>query len=290
LPKLDDPIARAVVWGSLREGLLDAKVDPETYLAAVESALPGDGDIAVESVLGGSRGGVIGALDLYFARPDDRDRMAAVVRTILDAAAAGSNRQLIATRALIHATDDVAMLQGWLDGSAPDGLVTDEDFRWRVLRRLCALGVADHDDISREQDRDPSSQGALHALRCRASLPDPDVKAEVWQALTADRERSNYELYAMAECFFTPGQTDLTRPFVRRYFDDFPGIAEFRTGVLLEQITSMAYPRYAVDDETISLAEACLAGTDLDTFVRRAVSDNTDDLRRVLRSTAAFPR
>ena len=69
LPLIQDPVARAVIWGSLREGLLDAVVDPETYLATAESALPQDGDLAVETVLGGRFTGLLGALGTYLVCP-----------------------------------------------------------------------------------------------------------------------------------------------------------------------------------------------------------------------------
>ena len=59
-----------------------------------------------------------------------------------------------------------------------------------------------------EQDRDPSSQGALHALSCRAVLPDPAVKEEVWGSITTDPDLSNYELYALVEAFFRRDQVE----------------------------------------------------------------------------------
>ena len=290
LPRIEDPVARAVIWGSLREGLLDSAVDPEIYLSAIETALPNDGDLAVEAMLIGSRSGAIGALGRYLAAPDDRDRVVHVAEQILDAAAPGSNRQLIATRSLVAVTTDVDLLQRWLSGEAPEGLVTDEDFRWRVLRALCALGAAGLDDVAREQDRDPSSQGALHALSCRAVLPDPAVKEEVWGSITTDPDLSNYELYALVEAFFRRDQVELTAPYVERYFTDIPGTAKIRTGWMVERTAELGFPKYAVEASTVARAEACLDDESLDTGLRRQISDSTDDLKRALRSREAFPR
>jgi aminopeptidase N len=290
LPLIQDPVARAVVWGSLREGLLDAVVDPETYLATAESALPLDGDLAVETVLGGRFTGLLGALGKYLAAPGDPARVEAIALRVLAGAAPGGNRQLVAARAAIWATADADLLQGWLSGEArPTGLLADDDFRWRILETLCGLGVAGPDDIAREQDRDFSSQGALHARRCTAALPDPDTKAEVWQAITTDTALTNSELYASAEAFFRHDQVDLTAPFVSRYFAEIPGTANVRTGWVVEQVAHLLFPRVAVDESSLALAATCLARDDLEPGVRRAISDNTDDLRRVLRSRAAFP-
>jgi aminopeptidase N len=290
LPKIEDPVPRAVLWGSLREGLLDSVVDPEIYLSAIEAALPSDGDLAVEAMLSGGRSGAIGVLNRYLTADGDRDRVVRVAERILGEAAPGSNRQLIATRALVAVTPDVDLLEGWRAGTAPEGLIADEDFRWRVLKALCALGAAGVDDIAREQDRDPSSQGALHALGCRAMLPEPAVKEEVWRSITTDAALSNYELYALAEAFFRHDQVELTRPYAERYFTEIPGTAKIRTGWMVERAAELGFPKYAVGADTVGWAEACLADDSLDTGLRRQISDATDDLKRALSSQQAFPR
>ncbi len=141
LQKISDPLARAVVWGALRESLHDGALHPESYLATLEQALPAETDLAVDVILGAAPSvGVIGALGRYFAAPTHRDRLAELADALLAAAPPGSNRQLIAVRAVIDLTRDVDRLQRWLDGGAPTGVPVDEDFRWRVLIALCAQG------------------------------------------------------------------------------------------------------------------------------------------------------
>jgi hypothetical protein len=50
----------------------------------------------------------------------------------------------------------------------------------------------------------------------------------------------------------------------------------------------LAFPRFAVRDEVIELADRVLAEEGLDSSVRRAISDATDDLRRLRASRQAF--
>ncbi len=110
LPKIENPVARAVVWGSLREGLFDGRIDPEIYLRTMEAALPGADDLTIECVLGtGWRSGASGLLGRYFVA-SDAERLAALATRVMDAAAPGSNRQLISSRALIGTTRDVDLL------------------------------------------------------------------------------------------------------------------------------------------------------------------------------------
>ncbi len=111
----------------------------------------------------------------------------------------------------------------------------------------------------------------------------------MWHALTRDAALTNSELYASSEAFFRYNQVALTAPFVSRYFAEVPETARIRTGWVVEQVAHLLFPRVAVDESTLALAATCLAGDDLEPGVRRAISDNTDDLRRVLRSRAAFP-
>ncbi len=216
LARLGDPVARAVTWGALREGLLDATVDPELFVRTIEQALPEESDLTFENVL---LKGAVFELGRYFAAAGDRGRLSAVAVRLLEWAAPASNRQLIAVRALIALTEDAALLRGWLSGdTTPSGLVADEDFRWRLTKALCALGQFDRDHIAAERWRDPSSQGALPALRCHAALPDPSSKAEVWRLITTDDGLSNYEVYALAESFFRNDQVELTAAVRRALF------------------------------------------------------------------------
>ncbi len=292
LQAIDDPLARAVIWGALREGLSDAALDPEAYLVALERGLPRESDLAVEQLLGSGSpfAGAIGRVGTYFGDPSRRSRLASLAASLLHMSEAGSNRQLIAVRALIGLTDDVERLKGLLEGPVPDGLRVDADFRWRVTRALCELGAFGPEQIAAESGRDPSSQGALHALRCKASIPDASTKSAVWTSISTDTDLSNYELYALAEYFFRPGQTELTAAYVARYFADIPKSAQIRTGWMVEQVASRSYPRLAVSAGTVELAGRCLAADSLDTGVRRSMSDRTDDLQRVVASRDRFGR
>jgi aminopeptidase N len=288
LERIDDPLGRAVIWAALREGMLDARVDPEQYLRAVETALHGETDLGVEKVLGSVHGGLIGQLAVLLTAPDDRNRLTAVAAQLLAGAKPSSNRQVVAARALVAVSDDDQLLRAWLDGQAPEGLRVDEDLRWRVTRALCELGVFGAAEIDAEQARDRSSQGAEYALRCRATVPDAASKQDVWTSITSDHTLSNYDLCALCEYFFRPGQLELTEPYVERYFTEIPGTASFRSGALVDASVKLAFPRFAVSDRTLQLAEQTMARNDLTPGVRRGISDGADDLRRALRVRARY--
>jgi aminopeptidase N len=106
--------------------------------------------------------------------------------------------------------------------------------------------------------------------------------------MMTDEHLSNYELYALAEGFWRPEQTELTAPYVERYFDEIAGTAALRQGWVVAQLAGLAYPRTAVAPDTLDRSNALLGRDDLDAGVRRSVVDATDDVRRALASRDRF--
>jgi aminopeptidase N len=279
LPRIDDPVTRAVVWSSLTYAVDDAELDPREMLGVLEEALPLEvHDVALSSLLSWATTTLRGR---YLPPGPDDARVAALAIDVLDHAAAGSGAQIAAARGIAACATDSETLGGWLDGSAPKGLSVDTDMRWTVLHRLCVLGAADEALIEAELSRDHSAAGAVQAARCRAALPTPAAKEAAWQLITRDASASNYELYATCEGFWAPEQADLTAPYVRRYFDEIPATTHLRTGWVVGEVARLAYPRYAVDVATVDVAESVLGG-ELPPGVRRSIADRTDDLHRAL--------
>ncbi len=161
---------------------------------------------------------------------------------MLEASEPGSNRQLVVARQLLLVCRDTAFLESWLDGHAPTGLLVDSDLRWRVLEELCAAGHAGLDEIAREREADPSSQGALAAVRCGAAIPSHDGKREAWETIASDETVSNNDLFALTGSFVRPFQQEVTRPYELRFFTDLPATARIRSGFAVELSCRNCYP------------------------------------------------
>jgi aminopeptidase N len=119
-------------------------------------------------------------------------------------------------------------------------------------------------------------------------MADATVKQDVWTTIVSDRSLSNYDLYALCEFFFRPGQLDLTAPYVERYFTDIPQTATFRSGAVVDASAKLVFPRFAVSEPTLELTGQTLSRDDLTPGVRRAISDGADDLRRAVRVRARY--
>ncbi|MGC4821927.1 aminopeptidase N [Micromonospora sp. DT63] len=283
LPRLTDPLTRAVLWGEALDAVTDGERPVGGLVDLMVEALPAETEVIIaEDVLTLSRSLVDRYLD-PLARSTALARVAEACRQLLDGAAPGESLQLAAARGWIAATTDADLLVGWLAGrDVPAGLKVDAELRWAVLRRLVVLGAAGEPEIAAEAAADVSATGAERAARCRAAVGDPAAKQAAWEIIVGDTGLSNRLLEATAEGFWQPEQADLTAAYVERYFTEMPAATSRRTGWMADLVAKLAFPRYAVAQPTREAAVALLARDDLTPGLRRVVTDADDDLRRAL--------
>ena len=284
LPTLTDDTAAVGVWNAVRDAVRDASLDPAYALEIVEAALPSaPADIVVFSVLGFALDQLAGAYAPMGERAARAARVDRVAWAIADAAGPGTDRQLVAFRQAVRAEPDPDRLRAWYVGrDLPEGVEMDAELVWSVVERWCALQTGT-DLLDDAIAADPSASGQVHAARARARRPDPAAKEAAWRLLTEPSSVGAYELYATGEGFWDAGQTDLTAPYVARYFAEIGATATFREGWALGEVAAQAFPRTAVSAQAVELAEDALRGG-LAAQVHRAVTDGTDRLSRALES------
>jgi aminopeptidase N len=285
LPRLDDSLARAVIWAATLDAVVDGERPVSELVTQVLAALPVETEVViVEDVLRTTRG----LVDRYSTperRPAALEILAQACDRLLASAPVGSSRQLAAARGLIGASVDVGRLRGWLDGEGvPDGLAIDADLRWLILYRLVVLGAAGPDAIDAEVARDRSATGEQWGVRCRAALPTAGAKAAAWVTATTDTTVSNRIAESVAMGFWQPEQLALTAPYVEKYFAEMPAMMTVRSGFAAERVALTAYPALAIEPRTRRLAADLLARSGLSTILRRVVVDADDDVRRALES------
>jgi aminopeptidase N len=285
LPKIKDPLTRALLWGAVWEAVRDAAVPAGLFVELVGAALPGESDVViVERVL--STAQIL--VDRYL--PAGRD---AVYRACAEGLARtrDASRQLAFARGTVGFAESAGELRDWLvAGRDGFGLPVDDDLRWRVLYRLAALGAVSEGDIDAGYARDHSAAGAEQATRCRAARPDPAGKERAWQAIIGADGLSQRLLFATAEGFWQPGQEALTGGYVQRYAGEVPAMALRRNGQVVARLAALAYPHCAVTPDTLETMRGVLSRDDLTPALRRAVVDATDELTRSLAARALAHR
>ncbi|WP_344213019.1 aminopeptidase N [Kribbella sancticallisti] len=288
LPKIEDGVTRAVVLNSLRDAIADTELDPRLGFDVLLATLPHEtSDIAVSTMVRWAEAWLLG---IYLPLEPYRAKLAEVLTERLSSTPQGSSLQLAVARGAVKLTDDVKLLKGWLTGvDVPEGLSIDADLRWLLTLQLAGLGAIGDAEIDAELARDNSSEGAVHATRCRAALPTEEAKERAWKLIMTDADAANYDLYAACEGFWNPAQLELTAPYVNRYFEEIAGTEKLRSGWVVARSASLAFPSYAIDDRVVGLAAALIADESVAAGVRRAVGDGLDDLKRALAVRAAYP-
>ena len=284
--RLDDPLARAVVWGALEDATRDGELSADAYVRAVLGGVPAEDDAGVaETLLRSARTAAV-----RYA-PEGRPLLAELSAACAARAAggAGSDLQLVLVRAAADAAVEPGLLAAWLDGAAlPEGAVLDDELRWHLLERLAALGGADGTRVAAELDRDRTLSGEQHAATAAAARPCPAAKAVAWAELLGDGELSGGRARALAGGFRQPFQDDLLRPYVTRYVAEAPLLWERRTPQLATGIARLLFPPLV--EEAVLAATAALDRADAPAGLRRVVREERAELARALHARRAATR
>ncbi|CCH78785.1 putative aminopeptidase [Nostocoides japonicum T1-X7] len=287
LGTVPDAQARAVVWTALGDGVCLGTVDPRHLLRVFAAAWPVETEASILTAVAGR---VLARTVPCFLpveeRPGALDAVADAARRLVDR---GGGTVVEGLRAWSRATSDPDLLRSWSRGEGlPDGFGDDRDLRWLVVRRLAQLGLVDDAAIEDFRAADDTLTGHLASLTARAARPDPEAKAWAWSELTTNRERSNYELNALAEGFWASGSRDLLLPYAARYATDIPPLSGWLGEDALARVATLAYPSRLVSEDVLRTIERVVTDPDLSPAVRRAVVDQGSAMREALRSLATF--
>ncbi|MEF9904748.1 aminopeptidase N [Streptomyces sp. P9-A2] len=275
---------RAMVWCALLLGVQDGTYPAAAHLALVGDMVGEESELSIlAEVLEQARHDVADRFLAPPERPEAMARVAEALRGRLARTGAEDERMITLFRGLVDFTADPEELSGWLAGDGlPSGLVLDTDMSWRVRYRLAVLGGVDATGVAAALEAGPGAVAEQFAAKCRAALPEAGAKEAAWTAIMRGADLSHYELWSLAEGFWQPEQTVLTRPYVERFFTDMPTAARDRGDLVLDQLLRFLYPRYAATPETLEAAERMLALDTLPVTLRRRAADHTHDLRRVV--------
>jgi aminopeptidase N len=285
LARLEDPLARALCWGSLWDAARDGELPASDHVAAVLAGVVAEDDPSlVETLLSQALRSASS-----FAAPAEQDELVARVAQACWAAAVqpGSDLQLVRVRVAVAGTTDADRLRDLLSGAAvPDGLVVDSELRWHVVRRAAALGALDEAAIERELAADRTASGQLQAHAAVAALPLAATKQRSWDLLTGGGA-TNAQVRALGGGFWQRRQSELLRPYVDAYLEVLPRVWDTLSPQLSASITHQGFPTTLVEADVAERVAGLLAQDDLPAGMRRVVLELHDDLRRALAAQQA---
>lgn len=287
LSKIEDPLARAMVWSSVWDATRDAETGASDYLELVL------GNIAAETesttlriVLANAQL----AASSYVAperRADARRSLADGLWELAQQAEAGSDAQFQFVKyfaALAESGSHIDELAALFAGERSlDGLDIDTDLGWELLIALVAAGRAGDAEIDARLESDKTATGQESAAHARAAIPTAEGKQRAWDSIVEADTATNSVVRTTAAGFVRAADRELLTPFVPRYFDMIGRVWTERSYAIAEKLVELLYPATLANRELVEASHAWLAANaDAAPALRRLVVENVAGVERAL--------
>jgi aminopeptidase N len=291
LADIDDPLARAILWGAAWDATRDAETRPSDYVHLVLN------NIAAETESTTIRTTLTQLTTVARVYVDPAVR-AATISAVGDGlwelakgahAASDAQFQFVKFFASIASTPEhVATLRGLVDGSvALDGLEIDTDLRWELLEGLVLNNAATEAEIEEALEADNTSNGQQAAARARATYPTPEAKAAAFDSLADSDTLSNAIVRAVTMGYQHTNDPSSLAGQVAPYFAALTTIWDSRSYKIAEHFILGMYPTPLASQE---LADATTAWLDSNAAapaaLRRLVIENLAGVERALKAQA----
>ncbi|GAB3299018.1 aminopeptidase N [Parasphingorhabdus pacifica] len=288
--EISESLPRALCWSTAWEMTREAELKARDFVSLVLGG-SADAGIGAESEIGVVQRVLMQTQTALGSYADSAwqtegwSRYSGRLLELAHNAEPGSDHQLAFVNALASSVLDeqqIEVLRGWLDGSAPlEGLVVDTDLRWQLLQALVAHGKAAESEIDAEFDRDQTATGRRRSERARSLIPTPEAKEKAWQRAVHDDQLPNAVSDAIISGFQHPAQRGLLAPYVQRYFDEIDEVWRRRSSERAQPTVIGLFPSWAVEPATVAAADAWLDGEHA-ASLRRLVSEGRAGIVRAL--------
>ena len=290
LEDIDDPLARAIVWGAAWDATRDAETRPSDYVQLVLNNIAAE----TESTTIRTTLTQLTSVARYYVDPAVRSATIATVGdglwTLAQGADAASDAQFQFVKffANIASTPEhVAALRGLLDGSiALDGLEIDTDLRWELIEGLALNNAISDAEIESALHADNTSNGQQAAARARAAVPTAEAKATAFASLADSDTLSNAIVRAVTMGFQHTNDPSSLAALVEPYFSSLDEIWATRSYKIAEHFVEGLYPAPLASQELVDATNTWL-DTHPDTpALRRMVIESLAGVERALRAQA----
>ncbi|MGY3263339.1 aminopeptidase N [Frigoribacterium sp. 2355] len=290
LSKISNPLARALVWGSVWDATRDAETSASDYVRLVLD------NIATETESTTIRTTLSQLLQTARSYVAPARRTSTITEVgdglwaLAQGAEAGSDAQFqfVTFFAAIASTEThQEALAGLLDGSlALEGLTVDTDLRWQLLEGLVLVGGAGEAEIDAALAEDNTANGAQAAARARATIATTEGKLAAFASVVDSAEQPNAIVRATTLGFQHTNDPAILQPLVERYFASLTGIWESRSYHIADTLVSGLYPAGLADQALVDASYAWLEANPETPALRRIVSESVAGVERALRVQA----
>jgi aminopeptidase N len=288
LSRIEDPLARALVWGSAWDATRDGETSGRAFIELVLSHIGNESESTTMMTLLRQ---LLTVANLYVApehRLDAQLKVADGLWKLAQNAQAGSDAQLQFVKFFAQfARNDkqLSTVAELLSGKAQlDGLEIDTDLRWELLTALSVGGKVTRDRIDVELEADNTANGQKAHAAAIAAMPDQKSKQEMFDKLVNTDEMSNALVNSASLAFGRVLDTSVLEPFVDQYFSKVLSIWDNKSYHMAEYLLVNLYPLAIVNKAMADQTEQFLKNPELASkpALKRIIVENLANVQRAL--------
>ncbi len=285
LAKVEDSLARALVWGAAWDMTRDAEMAATDWVRLVLANIGSETD-----AWGITRIPAMAATAVSrYSDPAKRDALKAeweqgLRRLMLDAEP-GSDLQLTFARTYFgSARSDAALddLVGILEGSfVIEGLAVDQDIRWGLITALSRSGRYGDVEIDTELALDKTIEGQEKAAAARVAQPTAEAKAAGWDAIL-DPATPNETSSQMVFSIFRAEQDEVVAPYVEKFLTAADTVIDTLGFHKASELLEHGFPLAVGSPEVVARLDEWLADNNAPKGAQRYLAEARDDIVRAL--------
>ncbi|WP_353988055.1 aminopeptidase N [Ruicaihuangia caeni] len=286
LSDIDEPLARAIVWGAVWDATRDAETRPSDYVRLVLQNIAAETE---STTIRTTLNQLVTTVRLYVdpaTRQGILEQAATDLWRLAEQAEAGSDAQFQFVKffsGLASTSEHVDTLRGLRDGAiALEGLTIDTDLGWELLEGLVLNGAAGEAEIAKALEADNTANGQQAAARARATIATAEGKLAAFEAVINDTSLPNAIVRNAALGFQHVNDATLLQPLVERYFDQIAAVWSERSYHMAETIIVGLYPAPLASRELVEATRAWLSENAEPPALRRLVIEALAGVERAL--------
>lgn len=299
LARVEDSLARALVWGAAWDMTRDAEMSTTDWVRLVLANIGSETD-----AWGVTRIPMMAATAIArYSDPAHREELKAEweagMRQLMLDAEPGSDQQLTFARCYAgcapsnarqdhtgRSTTGLDELEALLDGSfVVEGLAVDQHFRWALITALAKAGRYGDAEIDAELARDNTIEGQEKAAGARVAQPTAEAKAAGWDAIL-DPSTPNETSLQIVLSIFRSEQDEIVAPYVEKFLTATDTVIDTLGFHKASKLLEYGFPLAVGSPEVLARLDEWLATNNAPKGAQRFVAEARDDIARALAAQA----
>jgi aminopeptidase N len=290
LSQIEDPLARALVWGSVWDATRDGESTARNFIKLALSHIQEETESTTMMTLLRQ---LLTVTNLFTApkhRLESQLEVAEGLWQLAQSAKAGSDAQLQFVKffaQFARSQTQLEVVADLLSGKKQlDELKIDTDLRWELLTSLSVGGKATKARIDVELEADNTANGQKAHAAAIAGLPDLKAKQEMFSKLVDTDQMSNALVHSASLAFGRVLETALLEPFVEQYFAKVLSIWEHKSYHMAEYLLVNLYPLSLANHALVQQTEKFLENPELSSkpALKRIIIENLAGVVRAIKA------